>query len=326
MNLSAIFVFTIVFLLSNLSLSAQSYKDSTKNNQYLRLNIENDALIWRQRTDRYFTSGIRLDYLRCVNKNKPSRFKDIIPKLQNGETYLGVSFASNMYTPKNRFTEAIVLGDRPYAGWAYIAYTGISNSKSKATRLKIEYSLGALGPSTEQEKIQTTIHKWLNRPLSKGWKNQILNDLAANVFFNVEKRVISRTEYLDILGIVEANIGTVTNYMGLGGLVRLGLFEDYFDNVMPLKTSKDWQVFIFIRPTVRVMTDNSLLQGGVFNYRKSPYVIPRDDLKHVYLENAFGYSLTYRSFNITGIQNFRTPEFKDAQNMFWGTVAFSYGF
>ncbi|MDZ7877927.1 MAG: lipid A deacylase LpxR family protein [Saprospiraceae bacterium] len=326
MNLSTVFVFTTLFLLSSLSLSAQSDKDSSKNNQYLRLNIDNDMLIWRERTDRYFTSGLRLDYLRAANKNKPSCFKDMIPKLQNSEIYLGVSLVFNMYTPKNRFTEAIVLGDRPYAGWAYIAYTGISNSKSKAMRLKTEYSLGALGPITQQEELQTAVHKWANRPLSKGWKNQILNDLAANVLFSVEKRVISPTEYLDILGIVEANIGTVTNYMGLGGLVRLGWFEDYFDNVMPLKTSKDWQVFVFTRPTVRLMTDNSLLQGGVFNYEKSPYVIQRDDLKHVYLDVGFGYSLTYRSFNITCIQNFRTPEFKDAQNMFWGTVTFSYGF
>jgi lipid A 3-O-deacylase len=326
MNLSTVLGFITAFLLSSLSLSAQSHKNSAKNNQYLRLNIENDMLVWRERTDRYFTSGIRFDYLKYDKNNKSSRFKDVMPKLHNGENYFGMSLASNMYTPKNRSTEAIVLGDRPYAGWAYVGYTGISNSKSKATRLKTEYSLGALGPITQQEKMQAAVHERWNRPMSRGWKNQILNDIAANVSFSIEKRVIKPLEYLDILGLVEANIGTVTNYMGLGALVRVGWFEDYFDNVMPLKTSKDWQVFVFTRPTVRVMTDNSLLQGGVFNYEKSPYVIPRDDLKHVYMDIAFGYSLTYRSFNISCIQNLRTPEFRDANNMFWGTVAFSYGF
>ncbi len=326
MNLSTVFVLKTAFVLSSFSLFAQPYKGASKNPQFIRLNIENDMLVLREKTDRYFTSGTRLEYLTAANTSKPSRLEEIIPKLREGDTYLGLSFAANMYTPKDHSTEAIVFGDRPYAGWAYIGFTGISNSETKATRLKTEYSLGAIGPVTQQEKMQTGLHKLVDRPLPKGWKNQIANDIAANVFFSAEKRVAKPTEYLDVLGLVETNIGTVTNYMGLGGLVRVGWFEDYFKNVMPLSTKKDWQAFIFTRPTMRVVMDNSLLQGGVFNYYNSPYVIPRDDLKHIYMETAFGYSMTYRNFNMTYSQNFRTSEFKDAKTMFWGAMAFSYGF
>jgi lipid A 3-O-deacylase len=326
MNLSTAYVIRTAFFLFSLSLFAQSYKGESKNSQYIRLNLENDFLLLRDKTDRYFTNGTRLEYLTAANTDKPSRFEEIIPKLRNADTYLGLSIASNMYTPKNKSAEAIVYGDRPYAGWAYIGFMGISNSKSNATRLKTEYSLGAIGPITQQEKIQTSMHKLVDRPVSMGWKNQIANDIAANVFFSAEKRVIKPLDYLDVLGHVETNIGTVTNYMGLGGLVRVGWFEDYFKNVMPISTTKDWQAFIFARPTMRVVMDNSLLQGGVFNYYNSPYVIPRDDLKHAYFETAFGYSLSYRSFNMTYSQNFRTSEFKDAKTMFWGGMAFSYGF
>jgi lipid A 3-O-deacylase len=326
MNFSKTYVLITAFLLSSVILCAQSYKGASKNGQYLRMTLENDVLLLRDKTDRYFTSGTRLEYLTAANTAKPSRFEEIIPKLKKSDTYLGLSIASNMYTPKNKSTEAIVYGDRPYAGWAYIGFMGVSNSKSTGTRLTTEYSLGAIGPVTQQEKVQASFHKFVDRPIAQGWKNQIANDIAANVFFSAEKRVVNPTEYLDVLGLVETNIGTVTNYMGVGGLVRVGWFEDYFQNVLPLSASKNWQAFIFSRPTMRVVMDNSLLQGGVFNYYNSPYVIPRDDLKHVYMETAFGYSLSYRSFNMTYSQNFRTSEFKDAKTMFWGAMAFSYGF
>jgi hypothetical protein len=283
-------------------------------------------LVIREKTDRYFTSGMKLEYFSHSNEGNEPRFAAIIPTLKQSENFYGAILASNMYTPVNKQEEGIVKGDRPYAGWAYVGIMGVSNSRNLGLRLKSEYTLGAIGPITQQEKMQNNMHKLIDRPLSKGWKNQVANDIAATIAFTAEKRVVNPCDFLDIMGLVEANIGTVTNFMGIGGLVRVGLFEDYFKNVMPVSFNKNLQAFIFTRPTMRVVMDNALLQGGTFTYYRSPYVIPRDQINHYYMETSFGYSVSYRSFNMTYSQNFRTPEFKDAKNMFWGSMAFSYAF
>ena len=310
----------------NTTLSAQGAETAEKRPpQYIRLDIENDMLIPRSKTDRYFSSGLKFDYLFLSNPHKKALIKKIFPKLENANNYYGYTLATNMYTPANK-SENIVVGDRPYCGWAYLGLKGISNDYIKETRFSTEYSLGALGPITQQEFMQTQVHNLLSRPKPQGWKNQIANDIAINLSFVGEKRFTQLSENVDIIAAVETNVGTVNNFIGVGGIIRIGWFEDYFRNIMQVKGRKNWQLFAFARPVVRVVADNSLLQGGMFTYYKSPYVIPKDDINHVYMNAEIGYSATFRNFNVTYSQNIRTPEFADAKNMFWGAMTFSYGF
>lgn len=293
--------------------------------QYVRLNIQNDMLIPRDKTDRYFSSGIKFEYLFLHNPHKKGLLSKIFPKLTKANNYYGASIVSNMYTPANK-SENVIVGDRPYAGWAYLGLVGISNDYINATRFTTEYSLGAIGPITQQEFFQTKMHQLVKRPLPLGWKNQIANDIALNLNFMGEKRLIKPIDNIDLLGMIEANIGTVNNYVGAGGMVRIGWFEDYFRNIAQVKGRTNWQLFVYARPSVRLVADNSLLQGGMFTYYKSPYVIPKDDLKRVYMNAELGYGVTYRNFNFTYSQNIRTAEFKDAKTMFWGAVSMACGF
>ena len=321
-------VFSIVILhsfISTTTIFAQQDNAEKSPPQYLRLDIDNDALIPRDKTDRYFSSGLKLDYLTMPNPHKAPWVSKIFPKLDKANNYFGYTIAMNMYTPANK-TENLPVGDRPYCGWAYVGLVGISNDYIKATRFSTEYSLGAIGPISQQEYIQSKFHDLIGRPQAKGWKNQIANDIAINLSFVGEKRLTQPSDNLDIVGVLETNIGTVNNYMGVGGLIRVGWFEDYFRNIMQVKGRSVWQMFVFTRPVVRLVADNSLLQGGIFTYHNSPYVIAKDDLSRVYMNAELGYGVTYRNFNVTYSQNIRTPEFKDAKNMYWGAMTFAYGF
>ncbi len=310
----------------NTALSAQGAETAEKKPpQYIQLDIENDMLIPRNKTDRYFSSGLKLDYLFMSNPHKKSLIQKIFPRLENANNYYGYTIATNMYTPANK-SENIAVGDRPYCGWAYLGLKGISNDYIKETRFSTEYALGAIGPITQQEFMQTQFHNLIGRSKPQGWKNQIANDIAINLSFTGEKRFSQLSENVDIIAAVETNVGTVNNYIGVGGIIRIGWFEDYFRNIMQVKGRKNWQLFAFARPIVRVVADNSLLQGGMFTYYKSPYVIPKDDINHVYMNAEIGYSATFRNFNLTYSQNIRTPEFADAKNMFWGAMTFSLGF
>jgi lipid A 3-O-deacylase len=310
---------------SNPLSAQQNYAFKNDKTQYVRLKVENDMLIFRDKTDRYFTSGLKLNYTSQANARSSKFINKIFPRVKQGKNNYGYTLASNMFTPSNN-SETIVQGDRPYCGWAYLGITNTSNDEKNGLRFSSEYSIGALGPITQQEQMQKSVHKFIERPQPKGWKNQIANDVALNLSFMGEKYIMKPLDNIELIGLVETNIGTVTNYMGFGGMMRVGWFENYFNKIMPISNKKHWQTFVFTRPVLRIIADNALLQGGYFNYYKSPYVISRDDVSHWYLETEFGYSLSYKTFNFTYSQNFRTAEFKDAKNMFWGAVTMTTGF
>ena len=304
---------------------AAQYKSIEENRfgGYVRLKIENDMLIARQKTDRYFTSGVAVDYFFLKNPSPKYWMTRIFPHLKGSDNYFGMTAATNMYTPAN-MTETILDGDRPFAGWAYVGLTNVSNDAATATRFSTQYTLGAIGPVTQQERLQCKWHEVIGRPIPRGWKNQIANDVALTLHFSGERRVLKAAEYVDVIGVLEANVGTVMNYMGFGGTVRVGWFDDYFSDIMQVNGGRNrWQAYVFMRPVVRIVADNALLQGGMFTFFRSPYTIPRDDVSRYYMNSEFGYALSYRRFNFTYSQCIRTPEFRGAKNMFWGAATFS---
>ncbi len=328
MNLKFLCIVGILGSLANSNiplLAQQNYSFSSGQTQYFRLKIENDMLVYREKTDRYFSSGLKINYISDEKVGSSNLLSKIFPKLKGGNNHYGYSLASNMFTPANN-SEAIIQGDRPYCGWAYLGFTNTSNDGKNGMRFSTEYSIGAIGPITQQEFLQKTMHKIIERPQPKGWKNQIANDLAVTLNFVGEKYIIKPLDNVELIGVIETNIGTVTNYMGFGVMLRVGWFENYFKKIMPISNQKNWQAFAFARPVMRIIADNALLQGGIFNYYNSPYVISRDEIKHLYMETEFGYSLSYKNVNLTYSQNFRTSEFIDAKNMFWGAVTITTGF
>jgi hypothetical protein len=332
-NIYKIAILTLTFIQSMAANPADSLKTANKTPirytypsfNYVKTKIENDMLIPRDKTDRYFSSGVKMDFIFMENPDKNTLFAKVFPKTKNGTLHVGFTGAMNMFTPAE-MSESMVKGDRPYAGWAYLGLTGVSNDFKDATRYSTEFTFGMIGPATKQEVFQRVVHEVINRPKPVGWENQLPNDIAINFTFSGEKRLLKPSDNVEIIGNVETNIGTVSNFLGVGSTLRVGWFEDYFRNIMPISRVKDYQLFVFARPTIRVVADNALLQGGVFTSHKAKYVIPRDDLKRLYLNTEFGYSFTFRQFNVTYSQNLRTAEFKNAKNMFWGAVTLTAGF
>jgi lipid A 3-O-deacylase len=293
--------------------------------RYIHFEVDNDMLVPRDKTDRYFSSGTRLEYSMLQTPYTNRKLQKIFLKLKDAELYLGLLVMANMYTPTN-LSEKPPVGDRPYAGWLCMGMKGISNSFVQATRFTTEYTLGVIGPASLQGAFQKEFHKIVGRPEPKGWDKQIPNDIALNLSFVGEKRIVRPAENVDLIGVMELNIGTVSNYMGFGGMLRVGWFDDYFKNIFQVDGINKWQIFAFARPLVRIVADNSLLQGGIFTFRESPYRIPKDDLRRYYLETEFGYGISYHKFNFTYSQCVRTAEFKGAKNMQWGKMSFAYSF
>lgn len=220
------------------SLFAQTQKINIRPQKYARLQWENDVFQLRrgQLTDRYFTNGIRLDFLGNFWERIPTKI--LLMKFKGStENLYGFSIGQNMYTPIDLTRSLPDSSDRPYAGWLYISHTLISNDAFQEQRLTTELDLGIIGARSFAQQTQTWVHKlpFIKSTIPQGWDNQIHNDLGINYLVRFEKRFIPQVHRrLDIIQSLEGNVGFVSNFVGIGTLIRVGWFNDYFQNASGL--------------------------------------------------------------------------------------------
>ena len=295
--------------------------------RFARIDLQNDAWLPRFSTDRYFTGGIQLEYL----QTKPS-FKKIdrlFPQASKGrkkQNMYGFLFNTQIYTPENIHTTEIQKEDRPYAALMTVGLKHISTDPDAATKLHTEYVFGVIGPAAQGEFIQNNFHDIINRPHAEGWQNQLRNDVVLNMNIVAEKGFNIKLSHIEAMGVFEANVGTLMSYAGVGGMIRAGFLNNYFANTLPLSTGeRKFQNYIFVRPMVRFVADNALLEGGMFSFRECPYIVRRDRINRFYINSSFGATINYKHISFTYAQYFRSPEFDGAKNMYWGNFVIMYG-
>jgi len=158
-----------------------------------RIYLENDSLLnpFPTRTDRYYTHGTRLEWLR----GEQSPDANFLPGVthadwcslvcgggfRRGNVNAGYALGQNMYTPQDISIAAPQPNDRPWAGHLYgsriasISY--VEESLNAQRQDRIEVSLGIVGPASLAKELQTAWHKldrdWV-RP--RGWDNQLRNE------------------------------------------------------------------------------------------------------------------------------------------------------
>ena len=329
--------------------AARKYALMRDNSTYLRFVSENDFLKLREGTDRYFTNGAHIDVFFA------SRYEPFLEKVfptfcaspwRTNE--YGASIGSNMYTPTDITLPIPDSTDRPYAGWAYLAVRSISTDLFNKRRLICDYSFGVIGPAAQQEAVQKWVHKQISSPDPKGWDQQIRNDLALNVGITYETELFHPVRQLQVIGAMEGSVGTVTNYLGLGGTFRFGTMNDYFvqefglrdvdstygeafdsllvgspHHVFKENARRRFQLFFFIKPYLRAVLDNSLLEGGWSSWSGSPHVIPSDAIERFVVGAEYGLQMVVGGIGIAYTQAFRSPEFAGARYSHWGGIALS---
>lgn len=315
---------------------------------YARLSTENDFFKLRGNTDRYFTNGERVDVFFSSKYEAIEKLFLVLPrrKYPFRSNEFGIGVGMNMYTPTDIALVTPDSTDRPYAGWTYAAFKCISNDFTSKQRLTTEHSLGVIGPAAYQKEVQIWYHALIGSQEPMGWDNQIANDFAYNLNVVYERELAHPVRQMQVIGAIEANAGTVTNHIGLGGLIRIGAFNDYFvqefgllndstdldryqkEAINKMDTTaaiddidRKVQCYFHIRPAFRAVLDNSLLQGGMFGFRDSPHTVPADELKRFYVNTEYGLTLIIHGFGITFTQSFRSPEFTGAKWSHWGGLS-----
>lgn len=212
--------------------------------RFVRLEFENDVLQLRNSDlrDGNFTNGVKLEMMGNFWKNLPTRYILLeFPKDAASEfDYLySFSIGQEMYTPRAITVSTIQRLDRPYAGWLYLSSGLVTVDVKKARKLSSSVYLGVVGPASLSGPVQTQVHKWINSPHPEGWGNQIRNAIGVGYSVRYEVRpipIIHRS--VDLISLVEGQVGSVTNFFGAGGMLRIGQFNDYFQNAVGLYSEK----------------------------------------------------------------------------------------
>ena len=196
---------------------------------------ENDMVV---RTDRHYTHGTKLTLLggevavarEAAGFNFPAWLAERTPDwgAQPFAVRLGAGLGQSIYTPTDISTPTLQLNDRPYAG---VLYTSLLLQKRGATTGATpvldtwRLDLGVIGPESQAEEAQNTVHRVRNLGVANGWPHQLRTEPALALRFQRTWRAAQGTsgdwgwDFLPGAGVSVGNIGT---YAVLGGQVRAG--------------------------------------------------------------------------------------------------------
>ena len=317
-------IIIIIFLgIYSNSLMSQSL-DATP---YLSLSAENDLFSFPDgSTDRYYTNGMQLGYFyKKENWKFPST---LLLKIAEDKNVLGWALAQHMFTPSQIDIDAVQYNDRPYAGALFAIHSLNSYDYSKKIKLTSEFNLGVMGPLSLAEKTQIAVHGLFNYPKPQGWKNQIPNDIIINYNLRMEKEIVYVPQKLFITGIIETYTGTLYDAMGAGFSLRIGRVNSFFEekSAYPSMKSKS-QLYVTLKPTVRVIYYNALLQGGVVTNTKEShdgYILNKDQIERINVFTELGVTYTRPKMNISLLQKMRTAPIKGGNAIEIGSVSIAF--
>lgn len=280
---------------------------------FLTINFDNDILNY---TDRFYTNGIKIDWISPALRFNPLR-RLMIPYWGGGVNYYGLSLVQNMYTPSTTKIGGILYGDRPYSAYLSLGSYKITNDPVHRFRQTSEIIAGIIGPGSNGEWVQRAFHNSVptnHEPL--GWEYQVKNDLVLNYTLTYEKGVYSGRN-LDLQLNAATQLGTLYCNTSGGAMVRAGWFNPWFSN-LGIARKRDliagklrrFQVYFFARGSGRLVGYDATLQGGIFN-KSSIYVIPAADLNRLVFQSSAGVSVSVDGFRLNFEQFLLSPEFRD---------------
>ena len=230
------YVLLAIFLLSALS----GFSQQRRNAAYVELVENNDFLLTRFNTDRYYTNHSEVN-LYLPKEWLLSGFLNYFLVSTGDKTTYNThkySLGTEMYTPDDLVKTDLDVLDRPYAGYTYVGFTNYSAALDDQIIMKSGLRFGTLGPRARADELQISFHERIGSVIPRGWDNQIKNEW---VFFDlnttIEKGVFGPylkrpTNYMDWIPSMSLRLGQVVNQMTIGSIVKLGWFNDHFSNPM----------------------------------------------------------------------------------------------
>lgn len=322
-----IVVTLVVFVINENTALAQK-----KNDVLLQVSADEDYLNYRGKgTDRYYTGGFFLSVYYSGNKKKFLSFLVNPLKSNNNLRFIRVSQIVN--TPDKITVPGPILNDYPYVGALFMSYGNISIDSIKNTRLTCSVSAGLIGPYAMGEQVQKYFHRLVGDKQPIGWNSQLNSDVILNYQFQFEKKIASFGNIVEIIGHAEINTGTTFNNSSVGFLLRLGRPANYFTsfetNHFKSKFNRKYRFIYFLKPQIRVVAYNALLQGNIFkkyvrNAVEENYIVKAEDISRFIYKLSFGVKFETKSFGLSISQHMQTREFIYVSSHEYGNISFFF--
>lgn len=197
----------------------------------LTLALEND--LFAADSDHHYTHGTEIAYV--SDTYMPSWMDSILgilPFHQKGnDARISWSLGQQMYTPGDLDSTALIVDDRPYAGWTYTSFGVLSESSQHSNRHVdiLELIVGIVGPNSGAEKTQRAFHKIFDSDRPRGWDNQLDNEITADVRYQRKWAWPLVDNRIDVLPFGSFTLGSSQRRASAGFTFRMGsgLNADY---------------------------------------------------------------------------------------------------
>ena len=294
-----------------------SFRD-INNNTYFKFNYENDYFA---ATDENYTQGYNFEvFLESLEKNP---INSLFFKHKNSTTKYGLSIEHIGYTPNNYVSEAIQIGDRPFAAAIMLKTMQISTNSITKSRFTFSFNIGIIGPGAFGEEMQVGIHEATGNKIPKGWKNQIKNDVVINYEIGFEKQIINYNNLFSLQLNSNAKVGTLFTNASIGFNTTFGIIDAPFSSVGERK--KGFKIYAYFQPTASIVAYDATLQGGIFN-TKSFYTITNSNVERLTAQYHYGIVLKTKTLYFEYSRAAITREFKTGSSAKYGGVKIGFTF
>lgn len=199
--------------------------------QYLVVSGDNDFINLRgEGTNQYYTNGTRKAMFYAKPEKREFLTSLLIPLTEGSDNIYGIGINQLMFTPTDISRIDITYGQRPYAGILFLNNTLISSDYSRKQKLTTETGLGVIGPASFAKETQTFIHRLINYQKPLGCDNQVKNDIIISYHVQYEKQLLNPSDKFEMIGLIGADVGTLTNSITTGLTFRAGKNNSYFSN------------------------------------------------------------------------------------------------
>ncbi len=294
--------------------------------------IENDVFA---ATDRHYTNGLQFGYLTAPRTadGVASTMAGWLPGNGDGEVRVGWQLGQTIFTPEDTDAVALLPDERPYAGWLYLSASIVYSSDTHIDTWALTF--GTIGPDAQGEELQNGFHDLINSDESRGWDNQLGNELGGTLNIERKWRSVAQTQVLrfgvDFMPHIGIAAGNIETYANAGFTVRVGTdLENDFGapRIRPSLPGSGyfvprdgWAWYLFAGVDGRYVERNIFLddadEAELWNISKKRWVA---DLQA-------GVALTGRRLRLTYTYVYRTEEFdlqQDADR--FGSVALTWRF
>ncbi len=306
------------------------------------LQFENDLFYG---ADRHYTNGIRGSWVSPPRKdaiNPLPWVRDLLAWMslnENAKTRLGLAVAQGMYTPADRRRTALILDDRPYAGWLYGAMslhteTDIAAHGFKRMLDSIELNLGIVGPHAYGQEVQDWVHDIRVIDRFDGWDNQLKDEPGLLLMYERKWRHDPLGAYpdnleFDVVPHMGVSIGNVLSHVNVGGALRYGynIPRDFGppNLIKGMRTLDgrrlrgEWSLYAFAGAEGRYVAHNIFLDGNT--WRRSHSV----DREPLVADLSFGLAFERGPFKIAYTGVLRSREFHgQPDNARFGSISLSW--